>query len=203
MPEQTPPTSDRLADRLSEVLEAGLGLGASMARGLARATGSTDVAPSAAAPIDDIVTYGTAAASNVVRRVAATARPSPPRDSPAGQGADRSPPASGGPTVTAGSTLRIPLLVENTSGEPTHDLPFTATSLLRDGCPDDGDCTCLPTTAVQFTPTKLAVGPKDFEKLTVRIATTAETPSGDYRAAIAGGDGWFTTTIAFTVTPTA
>ena len=50
-----------------------------------------------------------------------------------------------------------------------------------------------------FIPETLVVAARDFEKLTVRLATPVKAPPGDYVAAVAAGDGWFSTTIAFSV----
>ena len=57
----------------------------------------------------------------------------------------------------------------------------------------------MPADGVTFTPETLVVAARDFEKLTVRLATPAEAPAGDYWAAVVAGDGWFSTVIAFSV----
>lgn len=196
MPDSTPEPAgtDPLADRLAQVLDAGLELGASLARSLAGATGSTDVAPTGKPPIDDIVSFGSAAASNLIGLVTSAAPAGAGRTAPT-----RSPKST--PMVTAGSTLRVPLLVENTGESPTRALTFAASSVLRSGCEDGDQCSCLSADGVTFSPETLVVAARDFEKLTVRLATHVETPAGDYRAAVVAGDGWFSTVIAFSVVP--
>lgn len=203
MPEDAP--GDPLTERLTEVVDAGLQLGASLARRLAEVTGSPEQKESGV-PVDDLVRFGSEAAGNVLGLVAAGARTgvnlgarasravTPERGS-----ATRPAPAASLPMVTTGSTLRVPLLVENTGQTPTRSLTFATTSLLRADCADAAGCTCLSTDVVSFTPETLVVAAHDFEKLTVRFAVPADAPTGAYTAAIAAGDGWFTTTIRFTV----
>lgn len=194
--------SDPLTERVADVVDAGLQLGASLARTLAGATGSTDVAPKGKPPIDDIVTFGSATASNLIGLVASGARAGIDVSSmatTAAAGRSDKAPARNTPMVTAGSTLRVPLLVENTGQTPTRALTFTTTSVVRAGCEDGEQCTCVPADGVTFTPEALVVAARDFEKLTVRLATPVEAPPGDYRAAVAAGDGWFSTVIAFSV----
>lgn len=205
MPEEAP--SDPLTDRLTEVVDAGLQLGASLARRLAEVTGSPEQQESGV-PVDDLVRFGSEAAGNVLGLVAAGARTgvnlgarasravTPERG--AGQPAA---PAANQPMVTRGSTLRVPLLVENTGQAPTRPLTFATTSLLRAGCPDAADCTCLPVDIVSFSPETLIVGAHDFEKLTVRLAVPSGATPGGYTASITAGDGWFSTTISFAVVP--
>ena len=206
---------DPLAERVTGLIEAGLVVGASVARGLARATGGPAIQPSGA-PLDDLVASSTQIAVNLARfatdagrsaagagrTVADTATRAARRSAQAASDALPDVASSGGrPTVDAGSTLRVPLLVENTSNGPTGEIGFAAT-VEREGCPDHVDgapCTCLPAGAVTFTPPTLVIAPKDFEKLTVRVATTPETPAGDYTVRISGGDGWFASGLSFTV----
>lgn len=198
--------SDPLTRRVEGLVEAGLAVGASVARGLARATGSDAPKPSAA-PLDDIVTFGSAAALNLLRRVTAISRTAGGAGVKAARGAAAATAgtAPGGagrdelavPRIAPGSTLRLPLLVENTSHAQMGPIDFAA-SVSRIDCPDQPSaCSCLPGEAVTFFPPTLTVGPKDFEKLTVRVATDPTTPSGDYVARVQGGDGWFNTTIVF------
>jgi hypothetical protein len=207
VPEESP--SDPLTDRLTEVVDAGLQLGASLARRLAELTGSPEQQESGV-PVDDLVRFGSEAAGNVLGLVAAGARtginlgarasravtPERGAGQPAAQTRTQ-------PMVTRGSTLRVPLLVENTGQTPTRPLTFATTSLLRAGCPDSGDCTCLPVDTVSFAPETLVVAAHDFEKLTVRIAVPSGAAPGGYTASITAGDGWFSTTIGFSVLPAA
>lgn len=199
----TPP-GDPLTERLTEVVDAGLQLGASLARRLAEATGSPEQQESGV-PVDDLVRFGTEAVGNMVTLVAAGARTGVNLGARAGRavtpdrGAPRSGPATALPIVSTGSTLRVPLLVENTGQAPTRALTFATTSLIRSGCEDGPACTCLPAEVVTFTPETLVVAAHDFEKLTVRVAVPADATPGDYTAAVVAGDGWFSTAIRFSV----
>lgn len=205
VPEDDAP--DPLTDRVAEVIEAGLQLGASLARSLASATGSKDVETTGNPPLDDVVKFGTATASNLIGLVASGARTGMDVTNRAAgaAGAGRSAPSpspapdANTPMVSVGSILRMPLLVENTGPTPTRELAFATTSILRDGCEDGTQCACLGTEVVQFDPPTLVVGARDFEKLTLRIAAPAGTPPGDYLASITAGDGWFSTDIRFSV----
>ncbi len=202
MPESQAP--DPLTDRVADVVDAGLRLGASLARTLASATGSKDVAPSGTPPLDDVVSFGTATASNLIGLVASGVRAGIDVTNrvagAAGVGRpDQAPAPSSSPFITVGSTLRMPLLVENTGQTPTRSLTFSTTSIVRSGCGDGKACTCLSVDAVRFDPETLIVAARDFEKLTVRITAPADTPPGDYRASITAGDGWFSTDIGFSV----
>jgi hypothetical protein len=205
VPESEAP--DPLTERFAEVIDAGLQLGASLARTLASATGSKDVEPTGKPPLDDVVKFGTATATNLIGLVASGARTGMDVTNRAAgaAGAGRSTPSptstpeANTPYVTEGSILRMPLLVENTGPTPTRELTFATTSIARDGCEDGTECTCLLTDVVQFDPPSLVVGARDFEKLTLRIAAPAGTPAGDYVASISAGDGWFSTTIRFSV----
>jgi hypothetical protein len=196
--------SDPLTDRVADVVDAGLQLGASIARTMARATGSADAEPTGKPPIDDVVSFGTAMANNLIGLVTsgvragvdATSKVTAPVRSP--RSAEQEP-AGATPMVRAGATLRVPLLVENTGPTPTRELAFATTSLVRSGC-DDGDaCVCLPSDVINFTPPTLVVAARDFEKLTVRVAVPPDTPIGRYTADIAAGEGWFSTQLAFSV----
>lgn len=207
MPDEAP--SDPFTDRLTEVVDAGLQLGASLARRLAEATGSPEQ-PESGVPVDDLVKFGSEAVGNVLGLVAAGARTGVNLGARASRavtperGAGPRPaPSRTLPMVTRGSTLRVPLLVENTGQTPTRSLTFAITSLLRADCADAADCTCLPMDAVSFRPETLVVAAHDFEKLTVRIAVPATATPGSYTASITAGDGWFSTTIGFSVVPAA
>lgn len=203
MPEKA--TGDPLTERLTEVVDAGLQLGASLARRLAEATGSPEQKESGV-PVDDLVRFGSEAAGNVINLLAAGARTGVNLGTRAGRAvapergaAPAAAPAASLPMVSTGSTLRVPLLVENTGQAPTRSLTFATTSLLRSGCPDAAECTCLSSEVVSFSPETLVVAAHDFEKLTVRFAVPSDATPGDYTAAIVAGDGWFSTTIRFTV----
>ena len=182
MPDEAP--SDPLTDRLTEVVDAGLQLGASLARRLAEATGSPEQQESGV-PVDDLVKFGSEAVGNVLGLVAAGARTGVNLGARASRavtperGAGPRPAQSRTlPMVTRGSTLRVPLLVENAGQAPTRSLTFATTSLLRADCADAADCACLPTDAVSFAPETLVVAAHDFEKLTVRVAVPSDCSPG-------------------------
>lgn len=139
-------------------------------------------------------------AGNVIGLVAAGARSGVNLGARASRAAtpERAP-ARTQPMVTTGSTLRVPLLVENTGQTPTRSLTFTPASIVRAGCEDGAGCTCLPPDTVRFSPETLVVAAHDVEKLTVRFAVPADAPPGDYTADVAAGGGWFSTTIRFSV----
>jgi hypothetical protein len=201
--------------RLAEAVDAALGIGAAIVRTVARATTSHPLAPPGDRPLEDIVRYGTTAAGSLIGLVVdaaratagavTTAAPATPRPRPPGgaAGPGATGPTTTSPRVTAGSTLRVPLLVENTGADPTPEIAFAATGIERADLagsePTDAE---LPSCAtVTFTPPTLVIGPRDFDKLTVRIPTDAATTPGRYRARIEGGDGWFATDVVFDVTP--
>ena len=203
MPEEA--SDAPVTDRLTDALDAGLRVGATLARRLADVTGSTPAASESRAPIDDIVRYGSEAAGNVIGLVVSGARSGLDAGARAGRAAGtggRTASAAAaplGPTVSAGSTLRVPLLVENGGQVPTRSLAFVTASLVRSGCEDGAECTCIGTDAVTFDPSSLVVGAHDFEKLTVRVAVPADAVPGEYAAEIVAGDGWFSTTLRWTV----
>lgn len=193
-------------DRVGDLVRTTLDAGASMARSAAAATGAEDLPPRGESPLEDIVTFGTAAASNLFRyamdaartaeRFAGTMAPdAAPGPAPAGnheQGAwgDDSGGVAAGrgrPRVVRGAVLRVPLLVENTGATPTGELAFDAS-----GLGDDVD-------EITFTPATVIVGAHDFEKLTVRIRTADAAALGAHRVTVTGGDGWFSTVIEFDV----
>jgi hypothetical protein len=205
VPEETsgPPVTDRLTD----ALDAGLRVGATLARRLADATGSTPLEGDSSAPIDDIVRYGSQAAGNVIGLVVSGARSGLDAGTRVGRATGATgrdsrsagPAAPAGPVVTAGSTLRVPLLVENGGQTPTRALTFTTASLVRAGCEDGPGCTCIGTDAVTFDPPTLVVAAHDFEKLTVRVAVPADAVADEYVAEIVAGEGWFSTALRWSV----
>lgn len=200
MPEPDPdgPADRDVADgigvRVTELVNATIDLGAQLTRSVAQVTTRDPLPPPGGRPLEDIVTYGAAAAGNVLSLLSGASRLVPGRSpNPA------APATSDGPVITAGSTLRVPLLVENTGAVPTVELAFEATDVTRTGPSGDVTGTAIEVSAVSFSPPTLVVAPRDFEKLTVRIATAADAVPGRYRATIAGGDGWFSTVIDFGV----
>jgi hypothetical protein len=190
----------QVAQRLAELVSTTLDVGASVARSVAAATTTRELPKSGGAPLDDIVTFGAAAAGNILGRAVDAVRAADRVTRMAsGTAGTRTPPApatSGRPRVTAGSTLRVPLLVENTGPTPTTELAFEAVEIARlSGAEGEG----IAAAQLAFTPSTLLIAQRDFEKLTVRINTAPTTAPGLYAATISGGGGWFSTVIEFEV----
>lgn len=201
MPESDPDGSadrdvaDGIGLRVTELVNATIDLGAQLTRSVAQVTTREPLPPPGDRPLEDIVTYGAAAAGNVLSLLSGASRLVPGARSPNPAAAS----TSDGPVITVGSTLRVPLLVENTGAVPTVELAFEATDVTRTGPAGDVTGTAIDASDVSFSPPTLVVAPRDFEKLTVRIATAPDAAPGRYRATIAGGDGWFSTVIDFGV----
>jgi hypothetical protein len=164
--------------------------------------------PRGETPLDDIITFGAAAAGNIMRyamdamrtaeRLAEKITPAGPAATADGRNVPTQQPSGAGrPRLTRGSVLRLPLLVENTGPTPTTELSFAATDVTR-VAGEDGES--IGADQVTFTPPTLVIGQRDFEKLTVRIRTTNATAPGIYRATVTGGGDWFSTVIEFEVT---
>jgi hypothetical protein len=195
----------QVGQRLAELVTTTLDVGASVARSLAAATTTRELPQSAGAPLDDIVTFGAAAAGNLLSRAVDAVRVADrvtrtaagaATGGAAGAARSSSPPAgSERPSVTAGSTLRVPLLVENTGPTPTTELAFESVGVAQLSGSGEG----IASDQVAFSPPTLVIAQRDFEKLTVRVHTKPTTAPGHYAATISGGGGWFTTVIDFEV----
>lgn len=202
---------EELVPRVAEMLDAVIGVGAALARSAAQATTSSTLPPVSQAPLQDIVRFGATAVGNLGGLVMDAAR--------GGRRvvAARTPGATPGtagvqlPRVTRGSTLRVPLLVENTGHAPTPEVAFTVAGVEQvdlmapaDARADNHDDVVggghgLLAADVTFSPAVLVIGPRDFEKLTVRITTSLDTEPGRYRVTVDGADGWFSTDIELDV----
>lgn len=190
--------SESVAAGVSEVVTAALGVGAAMFRTLAEATAmGKPVAPAASGegPFAELIHYGIETASNVarvvIRGIPSTVRPS--------AGAPPSPgPGPAYPTVHAGSTLRIPLSIENPTETEMIQMAFICEDIAYAG--PQIERTLTPKHIV-FQPAVLSVAPHDFEKLTVFISTDKETPPGVYSAKILLPGGAFESTLRFEVLP--
>ena len=209
------PGVDELAAGVADVLRAAMGVGTAMARTVARTTGAVAAAApqgeqgaqltalvqstlDAAGGVARVIVRGLGVAA---RAAAAEARPdaaaSAERWPAGGNGAtpaEEPPPVPTAPEVHAGSTLRVPLSVENPADSPL-DLAMACTGAARlDG---GGGATGVPelAAAVRFEPASLSVAPRDFEKLTVYIDVPAGVAAGPHRVAIADADGSFTATL--------
>jgi hypothetical protein len=93
---------------------------------------------------------------------------------PVAQAAPPEPPP--GPVVAPGSTLRIPLSVDNPGDSDMAGLQPRVLAATLDG-------TEVQPPKVRFQPKKLSIAPKDFEKLVVLIDMPADAPEGRWRLA--------------------
>lgn len=198
----TDPAVDKVLVQLAGLLNSAVEVGASAARVVARTTAEQ---ASALEPgqLGEAVRNGATAAGNVLGLFmnglrAATASPAGdrPGTEASASGAPSGSPAAELPTVRAGSTLRVPLLVENREAVEMSGLDFTCRSVDR-LVPGEGPG--VGRHQVRFEPSTLTVASRDFEKLTVRVATAPETAPGRYRVTIVGGADVFSTTLEFNV----
>lgn len=189
----TQPGDDELASHITNVVNATVGVGTTAVRAIAR---MAVPGPDAPAPqVGDLVRYGVGAAESVLGLVldgvrTAAGVPLPTRGT---SGGAASPGRTDLPRIHAGSVLRLPLLVENRGDLPMADIRFACTRTEPAGALGADD--------IAFDPPVLTVAPRDFEKVTVRVRTGADTPPARYRIELAGGDGAFHTTVAFDVVP--
>ncbi|MEO8523811.1 MAG: hypothetical protein ABI460_03730 [Caldimonas sp.] len=191
-----------LAASLAGVVDAALGVGVSLARMMAEATAtgpSIASVPSGTPPVQAIVRYGVTAVSNVAQAVMAGARgvgkasPAAAKPAPTARAA--------GPRVRAGTTLRVPLSVENPGDRPMLGLQPLARRVRRAA---GGDALALlPLDAVTFSPRQFDVAPRDFEKLVVQVELPVDLPEGGYELTLALGDDEPDLPVAFTVLPAA
>ncbi len=183
-----------LIPAVSELVEAVLGLAVTISRSAARATdGHTPSSGNAAADgaINEIVRNGAAAIAGVIRM--ATDGISGKRTGQSAQppGATYPPPF---PTVQAGGTLRMPLVIENPSPESTGPLEFTPLSVTG----PDGSGALRPA-QIRCVPRPLVIAGRDFEKLTVLIDTAVDTPLGRHRVSVGAEHTPFATVVEFDV----
>ncbi len=148
------------------LLDSALQLSASVAQVLAEAaTGKPQEARPGDTHIQTIVRHGTTAATTIVTTVASAA-------SAARSGTTQAPKQSTIPAIVAGTTLRVPLSVDNPSAEPMEGLTPALTELVCSGESSADDW------SVTFEPSSLTVEPYDFEKLVVRVKPPETAPLG-------------------------
>jgi hypothetical protein len=189
-----------LTESLTHLVGSVFGVGAAVAKSVAEATAGDRPLPSTKGegPLGEMITYGVAAASNVVRTVVAGAGSAAKAAQEATQKASGSETPPTHPQVHAGGTLRIPLSIENPSDQPLAAMTFV-TKEIRHRLDGAGDP--LSAAAVRFSPQTLTIGPKDFEKLTVYVDTTATAAPGIYVVRIGVVSGDFETEVGFAVLP--
>lgn len=185
------------------MVNAALEIGSSVAKVFAQAT-SLDKPlqdpPADDNPVSKMVYYGTTTIGNVVRMVFSglSGSDSGGGTQPGGNGTNQGTPENAMPSVGRGSTLRMPLSIENRGNEPMEGMVFFCLSMKGN---TTGPGTPLNEAAVRFQPARLDVPPNDFEKLTIFIDTAHETAPGTYEAMIALGPGIFENRIVFEVRP--
>ena len=104
------------------------------------------------------------------------------------------------PTVHCGSTLRIPLSVENPGQEPMAEMRFACLAV-SGGEVSAGEL--LEAKAFRFEPELLSVAPRDFEKLTVYVDVPETAAPGLYEAKIGPSPGDFEIVLRLQVIPAA
>lgn len=104
-------------------------------------------------------------------------------------------PAPNFPTISAGSVLRVPLSIDNPGETAMDDL---APAVLDATC--DGHETAPP--PIRFTPARLSIAPRDFEKLVLEIAVPADARPGQWALRFSpDGTADGATAIRFVVSP--
>ena len=155
--------------------------------------------PSSQGPLNEAVHYGVSTLTNVLRLVVAPVQ-SAVRSTQTGQASGTSAPAAaattGRPTVAAGSTLRVPLSIENPGPQSTGPLDLQC---LRVDAQSATGGERLGAANVRLEPRVLTIAPRDFEKLTVFVDTPSTTAPGIYLAVV--GTATFQTAVEFEVTP--
>jgi hypothetical protein len=192
--DEQPSTAQLLGGALN-VVNAALDLGVTLTRAVATVTARGAPVPEPSpdrGQIPDMIHYGLATASSLIRIVLPGAAPvvrPVPTNTPAR-------PVPNSPRVHRGSILRIPLAIENPGAAPMLDLQFTCMELIasqrEDGQP-------LSTDAVRFEPPSLTVQPNDFEKLTVYVMPGADTAQATYSMVIGVVGSDFQLTVQFEV----
>jgi hypothetical protein len=197
--ETTPPD---LGASVAGVVDAVLEVGVSLARVMAQATASGGVVeplPPSTPAFQAIVGYGVTAVGNVASALMSSGEVL----RKAGKGTtptSAAKPARGGsPTVNAGSTLRVPLSVENPGEQPMRDLSPRVRAVRRAAGTDA--TSVIEPASIRFEPALFDVAPRDFEKLTVFVPVPDDTPPGNYQVVLALGAEEPDLTIAFAVVP--
>jgi hypothetical protein len=184
---------DLLIPAVSELVDAVLGLAVTITRSAARATDSrahSGENTASAGAVDEIVRNGAAAIAGIVRM--ATGGISGKRNEQSAHPAGAYAPPF--PMVQAGGTLRMPLVIENPSPESTGPLEFTALSVTG---PEGSEG--LEPAQIRCVPRPLVIAARDFEKLTVLIDTTVDTPQGRHRVSVGAEGTPFATVVEFDV----
>src|SRR5215207_2644434 len=116
--------AEELTRSLTDLVGATFGVGAAVAKSVAQATSPGRPVPNltpSQGPLSEIVHYGVFTLTNILRLVVAPAQSVRAAAPPAGAAASGAT-ASGRPAVSAGSTLRVPLSIENPSAQAIERL---------------------------------------------------------------------------------
>jgi hypothetical protein len=195
---------------MAGVVDAALGVGVSLARVMAEATStgrSVPAMPEGTPAILAIVRYGVSAMGNVAQAVIEGTQslgkrkaggPGAAAASKASSAGAKSATKSVGPRVQAGSSLRVPLSVEN----PAEKAMLGLRPQLR-GIFHLGQDASKRLPAPTFEPAELNVAPHDFEKLVVRLDVPVDAPPGVYELILALGDDEPDLPMSFQVMPPA
>lgn len=203
--------AEELVGELTNVILASLGVGAALAKTVAHATAGGRAAPEPVSdtnPLNMIIHYSMATIMNVINVVTSSAsevsdasrrvrQPVPPAG--ASKSAADAPAAAKPrlPVVHRGTTLRIPLSIENPGSEPMGEMRFICSNL--EG--GSGEGAALGLQSIRLEPALLSVAPFDFEKLTIFIAVPQDAAVGRYQARIGLDGGGFETMLEFEVLP--
>lgn len=166
--------------------DAALNLGVSVARSIAEGLSGRPQPPLAGeSKVAGIVRYGTHALGSLVAMTVTAAREAgiaPGRNASAAPSASAAAPAAPGiPHVAAGTSLRVPLSIDNPGTQPMTDLTPRLIGARHDGAESAAPFT------LQFAPASLSIAPHDFEKLVATIDLPADMPEGHWSALFALG----------------
>ncbi|CAN7438140.1 hypothetical protein LJR225_002889 [Phenylobacterium sp. LjRoot225] len=182
MSQPPPPSSpsEDLTRSVVDVIDAAFGVGVALARTAARVTAPTSevATPVNDAPIPAMIHYSLAAATNLVGMVTTAISAGGRAAAPA---PGQAPASRGGPRVRAGTTLRVPLSIENPGERPMTGLAPLVRAIRQEGVEAVG----LSAKDIRFAPASLEVAPRDFEKLTVFVTVPETAAPGRYEVVLA------------------
>lgn len=187
-PKEQTPIAGELASGILQIMNTALKMGANITKGAAEITSAGDsVAPprSTQDPINSMLHYGAATVSNIIRLVLPISKTTDSHGQP--HNTTQSPQSNSVakqqniPTVRQGSTLRIPLMIENPHNDPYVDIAFKCLSIVTDTLADG---IALGLENVRLEPKTLTVLPGDFEKLTVFIDIPENVAIGKYEVIV-------------------
>ncbi|MDZ4719360.1 MAG: hypothetical protein SH847_12970 [Roseiflexaceae bacterium] len=214
----SPGATEEITAGIGNIVVAALGVGAALAHTAARVTSvgmPVPEPPVPQTPVGDLVHYSVQTVGNLVSLMTSTVggiiqlRPDPPTGdpptaaeppvpAPAPKPAAPASPAPQIPVVRAGSTLRLPLMIENPGAEPMAEMVFICMEVRGIA---HGVGPRVSAESIRFLPTSLNVAPRDFEKLTVFIDTIQATAPGRYEVLISTTSKAFEMTLRFEVLP--